>query len=130
VECKIFSKSKKHVRELSLVIDTGAASTSLPRNLTEALGYSPTGKEPRRTATGIVTLDNTLLSRIELGGEFAFSNLIINILDWEDSSFHGVIGMDILSKLHFHSDTKSLTIQLKPFVFGGEELRPGLTFDE
>ena len=119
VECKIFSPNKSVARHLTLIIDTGASSTAISRSRIEALGYTDItkGAVPMRTAGGLMHLDTTILSRLDFGGEFTISNLEVNILDWEDTSIHGVIGMDILSKLHLHSNTKTLAIQTKPFSF-------------
>jgi hypothetical protein len=89
----------------------------LLRSELENLNYSnlTKGRTINRTAGGLLYLDKTILSRIEIGGEFGISNLEINVLDWEDSSVHGIIGMDILSRLHIHSDTKYFNISSEPF---------------
>ena len=124
VRCKIFDNTKAKFKEVTLIVDTGASTTSLAKNLIAGrLGYTSftKGATKKRTATGLQYFDTTTLSRIEIGGEFAFSDIPIDILDWEDSSFAGVIGMDILSQLHFHSDTQILRIQNKPFNFEEEQ---------
>ena len=119
VRCKIFSGDRSNFERLTLIIDTGASTTSLTKNLIAGrLGYTSItkGTTKKRTATGSHYFDTTTISRIEIGGEFAFSNIPIDILEWEDSSVAGVIGMDILSQLHFRSDTQVFRIQNKPFV--------------
>ena len=106
----------------NLILDTGASNTSLTRKLVGRLKYTNTekGKTQKRTATGIAYLDAATISKIEIGGEFAVPDLKIDILDWEDSEIDGVIGMDILSKLYFYSDTKTFILRSTPFESIGE----------
>jgi len=60
-------------------------------------------------------LDMVKISNLAIGGEFAVSDFNINLLDWEDYSFHGIIGMDILSQVYFKSDKKNFVMQREPF---------------
>ena len=119
VQCSVFSKDKSFAKKCTLLIDTGASSTSLTRKFVlMRLKYADIikSKMPQLTATGLVQFDTTIISKIDIAGEFEVSNLQVNILEWENSALDGVIGMDILSKLHFHSDTKYFRLQNKPFV--------------
>ncbi|MCL1987536.1 MAG: retroviral-like aspartic protease family protein [Firmicutes bacterium] len=118
VDCEIFSANKKSKYPVNLLIDTGATRTSISRYVAcGILGYTDLKKDTHSviTPTGIVKFDMVKISRIELGGEFAFSNFNANILDWKNFALHGIVGMDILSKLHIHSDTKIFAIQDYPF---------------
>ena len=117
IRCLIYSKNdESHIR-CSLIFDTGASTTSLTRSVTNALNYTEIqkGRVPKTTANGLITFDTVEISRIVVGGEFAFNNMVTDILKWKNSSIQGVIGMDIISKLHFYSDTNNLVIQNKPF---------------
>ena len=126
VNCKIFSKDKLTYQEGRVIIDTGASTTSLYRMLLEKLlGYGNIvkGTTEKYTATGLTCLDTVVLSRIEIGGELAFNNVGIDVLEWTETAILGVIGMDILSRLHFHSDTKNFYLQSKPFFTRYERLQ-------
>jgi len=59
--------------------------------------------------------DITTISQLHLIGIYKRKNLEVEVLDWEDYSYHGIIGMDILSRLHFRSDSKLFELQSKPF---------------
>ncbi|MCL1999061.1 MAG: retroviral-like aspartic protease family protein [Turicibacter sp.] len=100
-----------------LLVDTGAGRTAITRNILEQIGYTKMTKDskPSRTATGLVYFDMVKIAKLELGGEFAFADVNVHVLEWKNSHLHGVIGMDILSKLHIHSDTVNFVIQSKPF---------------
>jgi len=104
-------------RRITLLVDTGAGRTAISRNILESLGYTEMTKDPKpsRTATGLVHFDMVKIAKLELGGEFAVANVDVHVLEWTDSNLQGVIGMDILSKLHIHSDTVNFVIQNKPF---------------
>jgi len=100
------------------MIDTGASRTALTRDVAcGILGYEDIIKDtkPIMTAAGFMYFDMVKISRIELGGEFAFTDFNINLLDWKNVAVHGVVGMDVLAKLHIHSDTKTFAIQNVPF---------------
>jgi len=111
-----FDKKDRPIH-LNLLIDTGATRTAITRNVLEDLGYTKMTKDPKpmRTAAGLLYFDMTKITRLTLGGEFAFADVNVHVLEWKDSHLHGVIGMDILSKLHIHSDTVNFVIQSKPF---------------
>ena len=120
VDCRVYSKDLKIFSDISLVIDTGASRTSIKRSTIMFLKY---GKDIRKdtiskqTAIGTAYFDTVNISQLDIHPEFRFKNLKVDILDWEDGVFTGggVIGMDILSRLHFHSNTKTFTIQSRPF---------------
>ena len=118
LRCKIFSFDNIYKARCNLILDTGASTTSIIRRLiVNELKYTniEKGKTKKRTATGIAYLDAATISKIEIDGEFAVPDLKIDILNWEDSEIDGVIGMDILSKLYFYSDTKTFTLGSTPF---------------
>ena len=117
IECNLFSPNKATSREIVLLIDTGASRTAISRKQLQALKYTNIKKDPapKRTVSGLVYLDMVKVSYLAIGGEFAFSNFNINLLDWEDSSFHGIIGMDILSQVYFKSDKKNFVMQREAF---------------
>ena len=118
VRCRIFSFDNIYKARCNLILDTGASTTSITKRLiVDELKYTniEKGKTKKRTATGIAHLDAATISKIEIGGEFAVPDLKVDILDWEDSEIDGVIGMDILSKLYFYSDTKTFILRSTPF---------------
>ena len=118
VQCKILSFDNSDKLSCTLILDTGASTTSITKKLiVDKLKYTniEKGKTKKRTATGIAYLDAATISKIEIGGEFAVPDLKIDILDWEDSEIDGVIGMDILSKLYFYSNTKTFILRSTPF---------------
>ena len=120
VESKVFTQDKNNFKRCKLLIDTGASNTALTRELVQdILKYDNFSKSSviKRTAAGYIQFYNSIVSRIEMGNQFAFNNWVVDILEWTDSEIEGVIGMDILSKLHFHSDTYTFTLQNKPFIF-------------
>jgi len=102
---------------ITLLLDTGAARTAITRNILMGLGYTQMtkSKTPTMTATGLVYFDMVKIAKLELGGEFAFADVNVHVLEWKNSHLHGVIGMDILSRLHIHSDTVNFVIQSNPF---------------
>ena len=117
-ECKIQSSSGEiESEEITLLIDTGASQTAIVRKVLVDLGYSKFTKNQirKQTAMGKKRFDITTISQLHLIGIYKRKNLEVEVLDWEDYSYHGIIGMDILSRLHFRSDSKIFELQSKPF---------------
>jgi len=117
-DCLLYSLDKtKGSKPITLLIDTGASQTAIVRDALEELGYSNFTKNSHRkqTAVGKKRFDITTISLLHLVGIYKRKNLEVEVLDWEDYSYHGIIGMDILSRLHFRSDSKIFELQSKPF---------------
>ena len=121
VRCSIYSLDCNKIVNRRLVIDTGATTTALTKNLlVKQLDYKiiNTNKVYKRTAVGLSYFDTVNVSQIRIGGEFQIKDITVDVLDWEDAHIAGIIGMDILSRLYFYSDTKTFTMQTKPFNIG------------
>jgi len=119
IECKLYSSDGKDYKEISLLIDTGASQTAIVRNVLTEFGYIKftKSKYEKQTATGRKTFDITKISQLHMIGIYKRKNFEVEVLDWKKYSYHGIIGMDILSRLHFRSDTKLFELQNKPFDF-------------
>ena len=46
----------------------------------------------------------------------------VDVLDWTEVSYHGVIGMDILQRLYWKYDREFLVIQDSPLSAGADSI--------
>lgn len=125
VDCYLYhSRATKKFQKIQLLIDTGATKTAVTRNTLQRLGYTKFAKGPteKNTAAGKRAFDTTKISKLVLASIVTVPDLEVDALDWEDVRYHGIIGMDILSRLHFRSDTKLFELQNKPFETQPEEV--------
>ena len=95
VECKVYALNKVKYESCRLLIDTGASTTALSRKLLRKLLYADfkKGTVEKHCASGVILLDTVEISRITIGGEFLCNDIKVDVLDWENKSFHGVLGI-------------------------------------
>ncbi|MCL1999244.1 MAG: aspartyl protease family protein [Turicibacter sp.] len=126
VRCRVYSPNptNKHWDKIdkgyfNFLIDTGASISGLSRVYLQKLGYTKfkTGNPPKQTAMGLKSFDSCVMSRIAVGREYPFNTREIDVFDDIGKRYDGVLGVDILSKLHFHSDKEVFTLQDKPIEF-------------
>jgi len=124
-DCKLYSPDGKTEFPIKLLVDTGASQTAIVRDILEDLGYKnfTKSKHEKQTATEKKVFDITKISLLHMIGIYKRKNLEVEVLNWEEYSYHGIIGMDILSRLHFRSDTKLFELQNKPFETQLEEMQ-------
>jgi predicted aspartyl protease len=102
IKCRLRSFDKSRYYRITLIYDTGADKTSITRDTLEHAGYKnfkPSNRK-KRTATGIFEPFTCDLSGLIVGNQFSLSNMMVDVMEVENASvFHGVIGMDFISRV-------------------------------
>jgi len=79
--------------EATALVDTGATFTTIPRKISDKLGLRVTGKRKVRTATQIVTLEQSFAS-VEINGNLTVTPVLIS--ETLDKILVGVITLEAL----------------------------------
>jgi clan AA aspartic protease (TIGR02281 family) len=108
-------------REALLVIDTGAAATSIEPALLERLGYSSRDAIARTRVTTPAGVQQGHLFRVDrfatLGAEI--SSFVIQALALDDEyGVNGLLGMNFLENFNFTVRPREMEIHLEPVVSG------------
>lgn len=90
---------------LEFLIDTGASSTALPLNLARELGLNLQGRVRTDTAGGVV---EGRLARVDLLLEGGVRVDRLQVLVLPDLGDKPLLGMDVLSKLHWSQGNQML----------------------
>lgn len=93
---------------VTALLDTGASSCGVSRDVAARLDLPSIGKQPIITAGGIV-LSERYLFRVGMPQEQSFPFIFDDITGFEltdDTSFQAVLGMDVLTRcdVHLHRD--------------------------
>ena len=114
VDIKLWSRAKNIYRTASLVLDTGAAVTTLSKDILYILGYDVSSKEKKRiiTASGIEYVDEITLDKVELAG-YELTNITAYAHTFPQESFSdGVIGVNVLSNFEVFISFQSKILRL------------------
>jgi predicted aspartyl protease len=113
LKCNLYSPDKELDLEIRLVYDTGADKTSITKDILEYLGYTEftPSKRRKRTAGGEIEPYVCDLSRLVVGNQFSLLNMPIDVMEVESTpGFHGVIGMDFISRVESVISGKNNTL--------------------
>ena len=116
VDVKLWSRTKNAYRTASLFLDTGAAVTTISKDILHILGYDTQSKEKRRitTASGIEYVDEVFLDRLMISG-YELENIKVYAHTFPQESFSdGVIGINVLSKFDMFISIKKKILELTP----------------
>lgn len=95
---------------VDFLVDTGATSTALPQALAERAGLTPLGPVQAQTAGG-ATRGYIARIDLELDGGVRVQRLPVTVLP----NLSGpLLGMDVLSRLHFSQQAGELRIEGQP----------------
>ena len=99
VYVKIWSPAKSIYRSLLLTLDTGAATTTISRDVLHILGYNTQSKEKKRiiTASSIEYTDEVTLEKFIIAGFELFDVKAYAHSFPQESYTGGVIGINVLS---------------------------------
>lgn len=92
-------------RPLEFLIDTGASSTALPLDLARDLGLTLYGRARTNTAGGVV---EGQWARVDLRLEGGVQVERLQVLVLPDLGDKPLLGMDVLSKLHWSQGNQTL----------------------
>ena len=107
---------KNTYRTASLFLDTGAAVTTISKDILHILGYDTQSKEKRRitTASGIEYFDEVYIEKLMIAG-YELKNVKVYAHTFPQESFSdGVIGINILSKFDMFISIKKKILELTP----------------
>jgi predicted aspartyl protease len=102
----------------TLLLDTGAMITTVNESALKRLGCSISGEIIQiRTAIGYGSVLKATVSKLKLAS-FEFADMTVHAHKFPDScDFHGVLGMDILSKFNFGFNLDESVMELEPRKF-------------
>lgn len=95
---------------VDFLVDTGASATALPEALARRAGLAATGQVRSQTAAG-VAVGWLAQANISLQGGVQVQRLTVTVLPQLSTP---LLGMDVLSKLHFIQQGGELRIQTGP----------------
>jgi len=116
IDVKIWSRVKNTYRTASLFLDTGAAVTTISKDILHILGYDTQTKAKRRitTASGIEYVDEVNLDKLIIAG-FELTNVKTYAHTFPQESFSdGVIGINVLSNFDLFISFQSKILRLTP----------------
>ena len=102
LDCQIYNGIGEY-QDIQLLFDTGASTTTVRKDFLLLLGYSDfsRSKKKTRTGNGFVCLEQCCIEKIKIDN-ISFSSIrVVNVFELKDDDldYHGVIGMDVISKL-------------------------------
>ena len=116
IDVKMWSRVKNTYRTASLFLDTGAAVTTISKDILHILGYDTQSKEKRRitTASGIEYVDEVFIERLMIAG-YELKNVKVYAHTFPQESFSdGVIGINVLSKFDMFISFPRKILELTP----------------
>jgi len=116
IDVKMWSRVKSTYRTASLFLDTGAAVTTISKDILHILGYDTQSKEKRRitTASGIEYVDEVYIEKLMIAG-YELQNVKVYAHTFPQESFSdGVIGINVLSKFDMFISIKKKILELTP----------------
>ena len=116
VYVKIWSPKKNIYRSMFLTLDTGAAITTISKDILHILGYDTESSNKNRitTASGIEYVSEVTLDRLMLA-EFELANVKTYAHTFPQECFSdGVIGINVLSNFDLSISFKRRILGLTP----------------
>ena len=116
VDVKLWSRVKNIYRTASLFLDTGAAVTTISKDILYILGYEARSKEKKRitTASGIEYVDEINLDKFMIAG-FELKNVKTYAHTFPQESFSdGVIGINVLANFDMFISFQRKIIRFTP----------------
>ena len=116
VYVKLWSRSSKSYKTILLTLDTGAAVTTISREIFGFLGYSMHTANKKRiiTASGPEYVDTVILDKVMLAN-FEYNDVEVYAHTFPIESFSiGVVGMDILSSYDLFISFQQKFLRLSP----------------
>ena len=102
IRCRIYNKNA--FSNVKLLFDTGSTTTSIRKDFLQKIGIDTfiKGKNPIRTGNGIIYLNQCEISKFIMGNILFEGSKLINVFEVnkDDITYHGVIGMDFISKIN------------------------------
>ncbi len=113
--------NEKHT--IPFVLDTGASSIALSKEVAEELGYTPDDILPRvfvSTANGVITCRLIRLSSVQVGD--ACVHDVVALVHGEDElGVKGLLGLNFLSEFDWSNDTMDEVLTLREFTNSPDE---------
>ena len=102
LRCKVFNEEGAFQR-INLIYDTGAHVTTIRKDFLQELGYKiyTKSKVKTRTVNGFINMEQSSIEKLNIQGIEFHTIKQVNVFNTnnDDLEFHGVIGMDVISKL-------------------------------
>ena len=115
LDCQIFNSAGEY-QDIQLLFDTGASTTTIRKDFLELLGYKhfPLSKVKTRTGNGFIYMEQSKIDKIKVDNITFSSIRAINVFEPKDDDLdhHGVIGMDIISRLETHISRERNSINI------------------
>ena len=116
VNVKIWSPKKNNYRSMSLTLDTGAAVTTISKDILDFLGYDTQSKSKKRiiTASGVEYADEVILNKLMIARyELTDVKACAHKFPQEILS-DGVIGINVLSNFDLFISFQRKIMQFIP----------------
>ena len=99
IDIKLWSRVRNTYLTASLFLDTGAAVTTISKDILHILGYDTQSKEKRRitTASGIEYVDEVVLDKLIIAGHELIGVKVYAHTFPQESFSDGVVGINVLS---------------------------------
>ena len=115
LDCQIFNSIGEY-QDVQLLFDTGASTTTIRKDFLTLLGYNhfPLSKVKTRTGNGFIYMEQCKIDKIKINNITFISIRMINVFEPRDDDIdhHGVIGMDIVSRLETHISRERNSINI------------------
>ena len=115
VPVRLWSKTERKYRWISLTLDTGATVTTMSPEIFHELGYEPSAmtKTKIMTASGIEYVEHFILDAIKIG-DIEMNNIASYGLKFPEESFSmGVIGLNVLRQFDIELLFSQKVVSLK-----------------
>jgi predicted aspartyl protease len=114
VDLRLWNQLKNGYSSISVVIDTGAATTTISDDILFRAGYDVAGGKTKRiiTASSVEYVHEITIPRIMLGDlQLSDVNVYAHTFP-QESLLTGVIGLDILRDFDIHIEQSTHTLEL------------------
>jgi predicted aspartyl protease len=114
VDLRLWNQRKKGYSSISVVIDTGAATTTISDDILFRAGYDVAGGVTKRiiTASSVEYVHEITIPRMMLGDlQLSDVNVYAHTFP-QESLLTGVIGLDILRDFDIHIEQGTQTLEL------------------
>jgi predicted aspartyl protease len=114
-DVEFWNNISKDYYSLTLLLDTGAMVTTISKSVLKKLGCLISDETVRiRTAVGYGSVLKAMVSKLKIAS-FEFTDMTVHAHKFPDScDFHGVLGMDVLSRFNFGFNLDEIVMELTP----------------